>query len=226
MKVLHKIGLICVLLGLSASLSYAQYVPKEKRKKKNANTEQTTSPTPKPQPKNEKQDKKSKKSNNSGELSEMSFGERLSFGGNFGLSGFGNDIFTVDVAPLVGYRFSERFTGGIGANYTYYRIRRRINGQTFTNESSFYGGRVYGQYSIIPEIFAWAEVEGLNGEFFDPTQDDFRRDWQISPLVGAGVQQSFSGKGGLYFVVLYDLNYSENRSFRGSPWVTRVGFNF
>lgn len=222
MKVLRKISLICFVLVMIAGSCYAQYVPKDKRKKKTpANQEQTTSPTPNNQP----QKQKPKKERPS-ELSEMNFWQRLTFGGNFGFAGFGNDVLTADVSPLVGYRASEKVTVGLAGSYTYYRVRFRVNGQNLVSESNFYGARAFAQYFFIPEIFAMVDLEGLNGRFFDNSQDVFRRDWQFSPLVGAGLRQSFSNRGGFFFALLYNLNYNPDTSFRNTPWVSRVGFNF
>ncbi len=213
MKAFLKVSLILLGVLMSHWVS-AQYVPKEEREKeKRTDSTQVEATVDTPQ--------KTKRSRPS-ELSDQSFFQRLTFGGNLGF-GFGNPTF-VDIAPTVGYRFTDKFTAGLGFNYLYYDFEQRFSNGTININSSYYGGRVYGQYFIIDEIFAWAEFEGLNVEFFN-TDGQTEREWQYAPLIGGGAQVPIGNRGGIYFLGLYNLNHSDT-SWRGTPWVTRVGFNF
>ena len=235
-----KIKYVVILAFISVCFlenAAAQYVPKDKRKgetKKETTTQTTTQKTTEPKKetsdKTKKQKQKQKKSKPS-ELSEQSFWQRLTFGGNTGFS-FGNPTL-VDIAPLIGYRFSEKFNAGVGGNYLYFRSNdnfARVNGVPVNFgrvEGSYYGVRSYGQYFLVPQAFIWTEVEGMNVEFFNTDTRSVDREWQLAPLIGGGFFQEIgSGGSGFSATILYNLNHQDNISWRGTPWVTRVGFNF
>lgn len=207
-----------LVLFLAGHSTFAQYVPKDKRERKNKTVQDSTQ-------KVDQQKKEKVKKERSSDLSEQSFGQRLTFGGNLGLA-FGNPT-SIDLSPRLGYRFTEKFIAGLGANYIYYNLDFNFsNGGGGSIESSFYGGRVYGQYFVIPQAFAWVELEAMNVDFFNDANDRVEREWQLAPLLGAGFFQSFGGRGGIAFAVLYNLNHQDGRSYRNTPWVTRIGFNF
>lgn len=227
MKTLKVIVTILILQFVS-QISFAQYVPKDKRNKSKTDTTQTRKPS-------QAEVKTGPQEGRKNESGEGRLIDKLSFGGNFGLS-FGN-ITRVDVAPLIGYKVTDKFTTGVGINYHYLRLRDALIFDPFTNtffqvqdfSQSYYGGRLFGQYFIVPQVFLWGELEALSGRFLET--DDLNnnievRKWIYSPLVGAGFFQSFGGRGGINAMILYNLNYNSNLSFYNSPWVTRIGFVF
>lgn len=226
MKTTYLPLLMTLLFWLTlAQTIQAQYVPKEKREEKKDSVQVNPPSTPETPP-SPSVDKEPDKSPNP---DRGSFWDRVRFGGNVGAS-FG-DITSIELLPIVSYMVSDKFNAGIGINYLYFRIRYDVfnfNGQrsTFTYENSFYGGRVFGQYFVTPEIFAWAELESMNGNFLNRDTFTEERRWVTSPLVGAGYFQSFGGRGGVNFMLLYNLNYNASTSLYNSPWVTRVGFSF
>ena len=142
-----------------------------------------------------------------------SFGDRLVYGGNLGLS-LGN-VTVIDVSPTVGYKVTEKFIVGPGATYLYY------NDNITQFRASVYGGRLFGQYLINRYLFAYGEMEVLNGEFdqFEPS----KRINVVSPLAGAGFYQSLGGFG-YSFTVLWNFNDSRFSPHPSNP-VIRGGFN-
>ena len=81
------------------------------------------------------------------------FKDRLMVNGNFGLQ-FG-DITLIDLSPMVGYKFSDRFVAGPGVMYQYLGLK---------NYGSYhiYGGKVFGRAAVFEKIFAHTEYELLN----------------------------------------------------------------
>ena len=90
-----------------------------------------------------------------------SFKDRIFVGGNLGLQ-FGTVTFA-DISPLVGYKFTEKITAGIGATYQYYHYKDKY----YDFETNVYGGRVFARYNFTDYLFAHAEYEYLNMEAFD-----------------------------------------------------------
>ncbi len=155
---------------------------------------------------------------------ESNWMERITLGGNFGLS-LGNPTF-INLAPLVGYRLTDRFTPAAGVTYIYSRVRYNT-GQAFS--SSIYGGRVNMQYAIIPRFAPIVEYEALNVAYqqYDAmgSRVEARR-WIGNPMVGATVLFPIGRKSNFGLTGLYNLNYSTNQMYSPypSPWIIRAGF--
>ena len=149
--------------------------------------------------------------------------ERITLGGNFGLS-LGNPTY-INLAPLVGYRVTDRFTVAGGVTYIYSRVRF-ANAPAFSN--SIYGGRANVQYAIIPRFAPIVEYEVLNvgyQKYTDVGIVEARR-WIGNPMVGATVLFPIGRKSNFGLTALYNLNYTANQMYSpyGSPWVIRAGF--
>lgn len=144
-------------------------------------------------------------------------GERLFYGGNFGMS-FGTITF-IDVSPLVGAMITNRLSGGVGATYQYFNDRRFIGGN-----SSLYGGRVFGRYNVFPNVFTHVEYENLNFDLYNPNSDRFERSWVPGFLIGGGYFTPFGQRGGANITILYNLMYDIRRSPYNEPYVIRFGF--
>ena len=219
-----KYFLILMLFLAMAQENFAQYVPKEKRQKK-TNTDSTTIQEP-PQtieerPNNTQDPRKQKKREGKTDLSQFSFGERLTYGGNFGFN-FGNGGLLLDLSPTVGYIVTEKLVAGVGVSYIY----NHVNFGGFKEDFHYYGGRTYLQYVFYNPIYLWAEIEGINGNYYSFTDNDYSRQWLISPLIGLGYRAALGGKAGFNFTVLYNLNHRSDIAFYGSPFIVRTGFNF
>jgi hypothetical protein len=152
-------------------------------------------------------------------VKERSFRERIFFGGNFGLQ-FGTITF-VDVSPMIGYRFTEKFSAGPGISYMFYR--ERFSGFT-PFETSIYGGRIFTRYEIYRGIFFHGEYEVLNREVFDSWlfPERFRTN-VTSILLGGGIRQHMGGRTFLNLLVLWNINESAY-SMYNNP-IIRMGFN-
>jgi hypothetical protein len=129
-----------------------------------------------------------------------SFWDRVFFGGSLGLQ-FG-DLTFVDVSPLVGYRVTDQLSAGVGATYIYYRYRDYY-GEYKTN---IYGGRIFGKYYFVENLFGYTEYEILNLERPDDFQyNKFTRVNLSSFFVGGGYRQWLGDRAALELMILYNL---------------------
>lgn len=147
------------------------------------------------------------------------FKDRLFFGGNLGLQ-FGT-ITLIDVSPLAGVMITPKLSGGVGMTFQYYEDNR-IQGA----EGTSYGGRLFGRYNILPNIFAHAEFESINWEAYDYFAEDFRRIWTDALFLGGGYFAPFGSRGGANFTFLYNVLHDNQTSYYAEPYVIRVGFVF
>lgn len=145
------------------------------------------------------------------------FKDRLYFGGNLGLQ-FGT-VTLVDVSPLVGVMVTPKLSGGLGATFQYYDDNRFYGAQ-----DTSYGGRVFGRYNVLPNIFTQLEYESINWEAYDNVSENFRRTWSNALFVGAGYFAPFGRRGGANFTFLYNVLHDNRTSYYAEPYVIRAGF--
>jgi hypothetical protein len=146
-----------------------------------------------------------------------SFSDRLYFGGNFSLN-FGTQFTFIEASPLVGYRFSNRFSAGPGITYMYFS-QTFFNGYKLT--SNVYGYRAFARYNVTPQFFAHGEYENLNLDTYINAEQ--KREWVPGVMVGGGYFQPLGKRAGVMAMVLYNLTYDEMRSPYPNPFVVRVG---
>ena len=168
--------------------------------------------------------------------------DKIFFGGNFGLS-IGS-ITYIEIAPIVGYRHTERLSSGIGLNYTYYKEEFRYydnsgSPQTWEYKSKVYGGKVFGEYLLfknpgetislnIGKIIAHGEIEELNVETYTHDQYGYMhqdgRKWITSVLVGGGISQPIGSRSSVNLLILYNLTEELFTPYQNP--VIRITFNF
>lgn len=141
------------------------------------------------------------------------FWDKTFIGGNLGLQ-FGTVTFA-DVSPLVGYKFNEKISAGIGVTYQYYHYKDRY----YDFETNVYGGRVFGRYNFTDYLFGHLEYEYLNLEAFD----FYRRRVDVGSLMaGAGYVQHISNNSGIVAMVLYNFTESVYTPYQNP--IIRIGF--
>ena len=143
--------------------------------------------------------------------------DRLYYGGNFGFQ-FGLTTL-IDVSPLVGVMITDKLSTGLGATFQYFDDNR-FQGST----GSSYGGRVFGRYNLLPNIFAYTELESINWNAYSFVNERFERTWTEAFFVGAGYFAPFGSRGGANFTFLYNLKHDNRFSYYSEPYVIRVGF--
>ncbi|HEV7351115.1 hypothetical protein [Telluribacter sp.] len=152
--------------------------------------------------------------------------ERIRLGGSFGL-GFGT-VTNINLSPMAGLQLTDKLVGGVGVTYMWlYSRRLGVN-------NNYYGGRTFLMYSILPMITLQAEYEGMNVQYYNPTERRNQRMWIGSPLVGGAYTQPLGGRytRAVHMTLLYNLNHQNQLNpFTGrnispyiSPFVFRITF--
>ncbi len=143
--------------------------------------------------------------------------EKIYIGGNFGLQ-LGTYTY-IDISPLVGYRFTNRFSAGPGIAYRYLSIRN-------VGSNSIYGAKVFARYIVGKQFFIHTEYESLNTQLYErfAGRDRIVREWIPGFFVGGGISQPVGNRAAFMIYGLYNLLYDNVRSPYPSPWILSVGF--
>lgn len=153
---------------------------------------------------------------NAGQPPRPKFSSRLFGGGDLALQ-FGTYTL-VNVAPLVGYKLTDKLGAGVGPIFSY------VKDNTYkpAYESSAYGGRLFGQYAVTTNILAYSEYQVVNTDVIDDfTYQIVRRSIPFWFAGGAYVAP-MGQRSGLMIMVLFDL-MDDPYSYYSNP-VFRVGF--
>lgn len=155
------------------------------------------------------------------ELQNMTFGQRLYYGGGLGAT-FGT-ITSIQVSPRVGYRIMPRWSAGVGAHYQYYKDSRFPSFDTH-----IYGGNVHTRVYIWQSLYAQSEFEVLSLE----TQDylGYGTEYSITRrnipafFIGAGYFMPIGQRSGIGVTFLYDLIQDIYSPYPGN-FVFRIGIS-
>ena len=152
------------------------------------------------------------------DVSELSFRERLHFGGGISGLSFGNPT-SIGISPMAGYLLAKNTILGLGMTYQYYSISY----QGFKATSNLLGERIFVRQQIpalsalIGQGYLTAPLENFNN-MSPGTTGGYSNPF----LVGIGI----GSRIGINLSLMYDLNYSETsgkQSPYGSAFVVQVG---
>jgi len=145
---------------------------------------------------------------------------RMTIGGGIGLQ-FG-DYTVVNIAPQVGYNFSDYFNAGAGFTYTYYG--EKYNHEQMKQTNSYFGFNVYGKFYPIPYVVLMVQPE-INRMW--RANKDLRTGYkdkkeEIVPvcLVGGGLRL-----GPMTAMIQYDVAQNSNSPY-GNRLFYSVGYTF
>ena len=136
-----------------------------------------------------------------------SFKDKLYTGGQIGLS-FGNYT-NIIISPMLGARLNEKVYAGIGAEYQYTKDKRWEPSLTYNQ----YGGRLFAQYNIIPQLFAHLEFQGMSMEKYK-LGGGKERNFVPFLYVGGGYRQYISQRSFISFRVLFDVLQDKNSPYK------------
>ena len=137
--------------------------------------------------------------------------EKIVVGGGFDLQ-FGNTT-VVGLTPLAAYAVTDDFLLGGIFTYRYFQDNR-------TNYStSTYGIAPFARYFVYKGLFAHAEYEMLNGEFYY----NQGHVWVNSMFLGFGYASRIGSKGFVGFYALWNLTEQENYIIYNQP-TFRINF--
>jgi len=147
------------------------------------------------------------------------FIDHMYFGGTFGLQ-FGTQTY-VELAPIIGYNFNPRLSGGLGLKYIYYKI----NDGYYNYSSNLYGGGPFMRYVLFEGLFMHAEYEVLNMEVPEPPYNIYYTRQNVTSIfLGGGYTQMIGNRSSMNFLILYNINNSIYSPY--SNPLFRIGFGF
>ncbi len=153
---------------------------------------------------------------------------RLFTGGNIGLS-FSNNYSFIEVSPIIGYYFTDKFSAGLGPSYQYHKFG------FYDFSFNIIGARTFARYDILDNIF----LHGEYGVFsYKDDSDNSRQSFSMLPI-GGGYRQ-YMGRTSIYAMALYDMFYAKNKDNQNlfyyaglnngirtnNGWIFRFGVNF
>jgi hypothetical protein len=144
------------------------------------------------------------------------FRSKLFFGGGFGLQ-FGS-VTLVEISPLAGYKITPKLSAGISPTYKYYKYNAYY-GNVKTN---VFGGSIFARYSIFENVFAHVEYESLFFNTKEPAQSTYVQQFN-SFFVGGGYNQRIGGNSGMFILLLWNLNNTDDSPY--SNPIIRLGFS-
>ena len=152
------------------------------------------------------------------DVSELSFRERLHFGGGVTGLSFGNPT-SIGISPMAGYLLAKNTILGLGMTYQYYSV----NYGGFKATSNLLGERIFVRQQI-PALSALIGQGYLTAQLenFDNMSPGTSVGYSNPFLVGVGI----GSRIGINLSLMYDLNYSETsgkQSPYGSAIVVQVG---
>ena len=152
------------------------------------------------------------------DVSELSFRERLHFGGGISGLSFGNPT-SIGISPMAGYLLAKNTILGLGLTYQDYSASYA----GFKATSNLLGERIFVRQQIpalsalIGQGYLTAQLENFNN-MSPGTTGGYSNPF----LVGVGI----GSRIGINLSLMYDLNYSETsgkQSPYGSAFVVQVG---
>ena len=140
-------------------------------------------------------------------------------GGQIGLQVGSSTL--IEVSPIYGLGFSERFRVGAGPTFTYWTYRDNLDNRV---QTTLWGVRGIAEFLLIPTIYAHLELDKQWGK----AQDDVvqvKREFPRRLLLGGGYSSAF-GEGVEYTLeILYDVLHDDEVDGR-DPLVYRASMYF
>ncbi len=146
------------------------------------------------------------------DVRDLSFRERLHFGGGISGLSFGNPT-SIGLSPMVGYMATNTTIIGVGMTYQYFAYRG-LPASNLIGERIFVRQYVPALSALLGQSFLTAQIEN-----FSDVSNSYAS-YSNPVLVGIGI----GSKIGINLNVMYDLNYSASKiSPYGSALVVQVG---
>ncbi|MFZ4523896.1 MAG: hypothetical protein ACOYNC_19500 [Bacteroidales bacterium] len=174
------------------------------------------------------------------------FWHRVTVGGNLGLQ-FGS-VTGISVAPEADLKTIDQLHVGLRFIYQYYNYKNyfwdNVKQGYIGYETNVYGGGIYLRYylsslfdSFLGNLFAHAEYEylyysrpyknAMGGHIFDPYGNPFVPGKEVveinSIFVGGGYRQPISNRVSMDFLILFNLNESNNSPYSNPIFRLGVG---
>lgn len=154
----------------------------------------------------------SRKKNDENSLKGVPLKERIVVGGGLGLQ-FGSQVDMLSLAPMVGYKITQKFMAGSSVSYRYTKYKYFNPSIKLTD----YGVSPFIRYTIFSGFFLHTEYEYLNYEFPESAITTVRKGFN-SFLAGGGFVQPIGNKAAFYLLALYNFSYQSVQPGEYSPY--------
>lgn len=135
--------------------------------------------------------------------------DRVYFGGSVVFS-LGGDVSTIGVYPMIGYKIKPKWSVGLEAGYEH------VTYDDIDESADNYGGSLFTRYRLLPSIYAHAEYQMINYEFFIPAPNlefESTRDWVPFLLLGGGLSRQIAPRTWAYAEILFDVLRDNNSPY-------------
>jgi hypothetical protein len=141
--------------------------------------------------------------------------DRIYYGGSVVFS-FGSDVTRIGVYPMIGFKIRPKLSVGIELGYEH------VTYDDFDQSADNYGGSVFSRYRLLPSLYAHAEYQMVNYEFFTGlNQSD--RELVSFLLLGGGISKNVGRNTWAYAEVLFDVLQSDKSPYEDWEPVVSVG---
>ncbi|UTW60562.1 hypothetical protein KFE98_10865 [bacterium SCSIO 12741] len=157
--------------------------------------------------------------------------KKVFLGGGIGL-GISSNSGSINISPMVGYNVTKNLQTAVRFTYWYQWGRAwDARGRQHNYSGNIYATSVFARYVLFKGLFAHVEPEWMNlptyywkANSISPVEYELveERVDAFNFYLGGGFYQGFSGNSGAFFMILYNLNETEN-SFYSNPYF-QVGF--
>lgn len=152
------------------------------------------------------------------------------FGGGFVL-GAGGGVTNIGISPIIGYRFTERLSAGIGLGYQYLSVKNYDAyidntgaSRSYTLKTSIYSGSIWSRFVVWQNVFLHVEPEMIfwnrvNNVYYDAVAnkvvEDKKNLFVPRLLLGGGLRQPISDRVSFVATALYDVIQDPNSPYNG-----------
>ncbi|MBR8537319.1 hypothetical protein KDU71_17250 [Carboxylicivirga sediminis] len=153
----------------------------------------------------------------SAESKKVPLKDKLFTGGSVGLT-FG-DYTNVMISPVVGARLNPKVYAGLGIEYQYTKDKRYNPALTYNQ----FGGRIFAQYNIVPNLFAHGELAGYSMERYTTLS---KKERNFVPFIyfGGGYRQMISERSFVSVQVLFDVLQHKYSPYKAWEPIFSIGF--
>lgn len=129
---------------------------------------------------------------------------RWRVGGDIGIGG-GNDSFSVNILPQIGYAIRENIESGISLGYTHYSFDK--------SAYNLLSAGMYLNYTVLPELILRGHFETMHGNYKNDKKTSYFREEAL--WLGVGYQTI----GRVRFVtgLMFNVLYNKDKSVYSSP---------
>lgn len=166
---------------------------------------------------------------------------KIIVGGFLGLS-FGN-VSNVYVAPVVGYRITDKLAAGVDFSYSYYKYKDYYYLQNpITGETNYYDYSantlsvgVWARYLVWGGLFVGAQLDqnylSTTAPGFDPNGSGNIINQKVkyntpSLLLGAGYRAPIGDRASMNISLMYDVLQQQNSPYYGLSFFPMIGFMY